>query len=86
MAHFSKVLNGKVVELIVADQEFIDNYIDTSPGTWIKTSYLCGVRELALNILILILLEKSGRLIQQWYLIGKKAVLDMMIMNPIFHP
>ena len=39
MAHFSKVLNGKVVELIVAEQEFIDNYIDTSPGTWIKTSY-----------------------------------------------
>ena len=39
MAHFAKVLHGKVLEVIVADQEFIDNYIDTSPGKWIQTSY-----------------------------------------------
>ena len=39
MAHFSKVLNGKVIDVIVAEQEFIDNFVDTSPGEWIKTSY-----------------------------------------------
>lgn len=39
MAHFAKVLDGVVVQVIVAEQEFIDNLVDTSPGTWIQTSY-----------------------------------------------
>lgn len=39
MAHFAKVLNGKVINVIVAEQEFIDNFTDTSPGKWIQTSY-----------------------------------------------
>lgn len=39
MAHFAKVLNGQVVHVIVADQEFFDTFVDTSPGEWIKTSY-----------------------------------------------
>jgi len=39
MAHFAKVVDGIVTEVIVADQEFIDNYQDTSPGTWLQVSY-----------------------------------------------
>jgi len=39
MAHFAKVLNGVVVNVIVADHEFFDTFIDDSPGTWIQTSY-----------------------------------------------
>tara|TARA_B100000085_G_C18165353_1_gene359241 strand:+ start:78 stop:464 length:387 start_codon:yes stop_codon:yes gene_type:complete len=39
MAHFAKVVNGKVVKVIVAEQDFIDNMVDTSPGNWIQTSY-----------------------------------------------
>ena len=39
MAHFAKVLSGIVQNVIVAEQEFIDNMIDTSPGEWIQTSY-----------------------------------------------
>ena len=39
MAHFAKVLNGKVVNIIVAEQEFIDIFVDDSPGKWIQTSY-----------------------------------------------
>ncbi len=39
MAHFAKVLDNKVLKVIVADQDFIDNYIDDSPGMWIQTSY-----------------------------------------------
>ena len=39
MAHFAKVLNGKVINVIVADQDFIDNMVDDSPGKWIQTSY-----------------------------------------------
>lgn len=41
MSHYAKVLDGKVIEVIVADEEglFFKTYIDSSPGTWIKTSY-----------------------------------------------
>ena len=39
MSHFAKVFNGKVVQVIVAEQEFFDTFIDTTPGQWIQTSY-----------------------------------------------
>ena len=39
MAHFAKVKNGKVLKVIVAEQEFVDSYIDNIPGKWIQTSY-----------------------------------------------
>lgn len=39
MAHFAKVLNGKVVQVIVAEPEFFNTFRDTSPGTWLQTSY-----------------------------------------------
>lgn len=39
MAHFAKVLDGKVVQVIVAEPEFFDTFVDSSPGEWIQTSY-----------------------------------------------
>lgn len=39
MSHFAKVLDGKVVQVIVAEQDFFDTFVDSSPGTWIQTSY-----------------------------------------------
>lgn len=39
MGHFAKVNNGKVVTVIVAEPDFFDNFIDTSPGKWVQTSY-----------------------------------------------
>ena len=39
MSHFAKVLDGKVVQVIVAEPEFFETFVDTSPGTWIQTSY-----------------------------------------------
>jgi len=39
MSHFAKVLDGKVLKVIVAEQEFFDNFVDDSPGNWIQTSY-----------------------------------------------
>ena len=39
MSHFAKVLNGKVIQVIVAEKEFFDTFIDSSPGTWLQTSY-----------------------------------------------
>jgi hypothetical protein len=39
MAHFAKVLNGIVTQVIVAEPEFFDTFVDSSPGKWIQTSY-----------------------------------------------
>jgi hypothetical protein len=39
MAHFAKVSDGKVVQVIVAESEFFQTFVDTSPGEWIQTSY-----------------------------------------------
>ena len=39
MAHFAKVNNGIVQQVIVAEPEFFDTFVDTSPGEWIQTSY-----------------------------------------------
>ena len=39
MSHFAKVKDGVVTKVIVAEQEFIDNYHDGEPGVWVQTSY-----------------------------------------------
>jgi hypothetical protein len=39
MAHFAKVVDGKVSQVIVAEPEFFDTFVDSSPGAWIQTSY-----------------------------------------------
>ena len=39
MSHYAKVVDGKVVQVIVAEAEFFDTFVDTSPGQWIATSY-----------------------------------------------
>lgn len=39
MAHFAKVVDGIVTQVIVAEPEFFETFIDTSPGEWIQTSY-----------------------------------------------
>lgn len=48
MAHFAKVVDGKVTQVIVAEPEFFETFVDTSPGEWIQTSYntLGGVHKL----------------------------------------
>lgn len=39
MAHYARVENGIVKDVIVAEQEFIDNLVSDKAGSWIKTSY-----------------------------------------------
>jgi hypothetical protein len=39
MAHYAKVVNEKVVKVIVAEAEFFNTFVDTSSGEWIQTSY-----------------------------------------------
>jgi len=45
MGHYVKIVNNKVVKVIVATQDFIDGYNDNEPeltkypSSWVKTSY-----------------------------------------------
>lgn len=39
MAHFAKVNNNIVEQVIVAEPEFFNTFVDSSPGQWIQTSY-----------------------------------------------
>ena len=39
MSHFARVNQGIVTQVLVAEQEFMDSYVDTEPGEWIQTSY-----------------------------------------------
>jgi hypothetical protein len=39
MSHFAKVCDGIVTQVIVAEPEFFDTFVDSSPGQWIQTSY-----------------------------------------------
>jgi hypothetical protein len=39
MSHYAKVNNGIVEKVIVAEQEYFETFIDTSPGEWVQTSY-----------------------------------------------
>jgi hypothetical protein len=39
MAHYAKVVDGKVTQVIVAEAEFFTTFVDSSPGAWIQTSY-----------------------------------------------
>jgi hypothetical protein len=42
---FAKVRNQTVVDVMVADQEFMDNFIDTSAGQWIETKEDGSIRK-----------------------------------------
>lgn len=39
MAHYAKVNNNIVEQVIVAEPEFFETFVDSSPGEWIQTSY-----------------------------------------------
>jgi hypothetical protein len=39
MAHYAKVKDGIVVNVIVAEAEFFNTFVDDTPGEWIQTSY-----------------------------------------------
>jgi hypothetical protein len=39
MAHYAKIQEGIVTSVIVAEPEFFDTFVDSSPGQWLQTSY-----------------------------------------------
>jgi hypothetical protein len=42
MGHYAKVVDGKVTDVIVAEPDFFNTFVDSSPGEWIQTS--CNTR------------------------------------------
>ena len=45
MSHYAKVVDSKVISVIVAEEDFFDSFVDDSPGTWIQTSYTGSIRK-----------------------------------------
>lgn len=45
MAHFAKIENNIVTQVIVAEQEFIDSGAVGDPSSWIQTSYNGNIRK-----------------------------------------
>jgi hypothetical protein len=45
MSHFAKVEKNIVTKVIVAEPDFFDTFVDTSPGEWIETSYDGSIRK-----------------------------------------
>ncbi len=39
MAHYAKIENSIVTQVIVAEADFFDTFVDSSPGEWLQTSY-----------------------------------------------
>ena len=39
MAHYAKVRDGIVLQVIVAEEDFFKTFVDTEPGKWVQTSY-----------------------------------------------
>ena len=39
MSHYAKVLDGRVIQVICAEADFFNHFVDSSPGAWIQTSY-----------------------------------------------
>ena len=39
MGHFAKVVDRRVTAVIVAERDFFNTFVDSSPGDWIRTSY-----------------------------------------------
>ena len=45
MTHFAKVQDSIVTQVIVAEPEFFDTFVDSSAGEWIQTSYTGSIRK-----------------------------------------
>jgi hypothetical protein len=39
LSHYAKVKDGVVTQVIVAEADFFDTFVDNEPGEWIQTSY-----------------------------------------------
>ena len=45
MGHYAKVEDNLVTRVIVAEPEFFESFVDSSPGEWIQCSYNDNIRK-----------------------------------------
>ena len=45
MAHYAKIVDGIVTQVIVAEAEFFDTFVDDTPGEWLQTSFNGSIRK-----------------------------------------
>jgi hypothetical protein len=45
MSYFAKVQDSIVTQVIVAEPEFFNTFVDSSAGEWIQTSYTGSIRK-----------------------------------------
>ena len=50
MEHYAKTVDGVVEQIIVADSDFFNTFVDTSPGTWLETKKDGSIRKNYANI------------------------------------
>ena len=50
MAYFAKIVDGKVVKVMVADSDYFNKFVDDSPGDWIETFLDGGSRKIYAGI------------------------------------
>ena len=43
--HYAKVQDGTVTQVIVAEPDFFERFIDSSPGEWVQTSSTRSIRQ-----------------------------------------
>jgi hypothetical protein len=43
MPNFAKVVAGKVIQVIVAEPEYFNDFVDSSPGTWVLATGPVGI-------------------------------------------
>ena len=43
--YWAKVVDGLVVNVIVANEDFFDTFVDDSPGTWLETKMDGSIRK-----------------------------------------
>jgi hypothetical protein len=45
MGHYAKVEDNLVTRVIVAEPEFFESFVDSSPGEWLQCSYNDNIRK-----------------------------------------
>ena len=45
MSHYAKVEDNLVTRVIVAEPEFFESFVDSSPGEWLQCSYNNNIRK-----------------------------------------
>lgn len=45
MAHYAKIIDGKVINVITAEESFFNTFYDNTPGQWLETKIDGSIRK-----------------------------------------